>query len=127
MKKMKSCEFGNSTIKFQTVLITTALLYASAFAIASYLHPSVIFASNARSLPSQGGVQQRSSAALPTKVRLGWKWLVVTNALAYSNAIFITDAKKVLKYRPVKKCWKESTQDFCKLDSSQIGGICCCQ
>jgi hypothetical protein len=31
--------------------------------------------------------------ALPRNIRLGWKWLTVTNALAYITAVVITTVK----------------------------------
>ncbi len=34
--------------------------------------------------------------ALPPNIRLGWKWLPVTKAIAYINAVLITTAKSFI-------------------------------
>jgi hypothetical protein len=47
-------------------------------------------------------VRGSTLAALPlhANIRLGWKWLAMTNALAYNGTVVIT-AVKSLYYRPV--------------------------
>ncbi len=46
-----------------------------------HYHPSLIFSSHLR------------LQALVAIIRLGWKWLALTNALAYNAAVRVTDLK----------------------------------
>ncbi len=48
--------------------------------------------------PPKGVHSEGWLLALPANIRLGWKWLVLTNALAYYSAPLIT-AVKFVQYR----------------------------
>jgi hypothetical protein len=63
-------------------------------------HPNIIFVSNAaayllgeplRRLHSQGRL-----LTFPENIRLEWKWIAITNGLAYNDEILITSVKSVI-------------------------------
>ncbi len=67
---------------------------------ASLFHPSLIFVSKARA--HQSGAQIMSIVTLVlTNIRLGYKVIEVTNALAYEVVLFITTCNKILLHRPL--------------------------
>ncbi len=69
------------------------------FATVSHFHPSLIFPGKAEAYQSWAPTGLRfngSLLALPTNIRLGWKWMEVANTLAFYDEATITAIKQGL-------------------------------
>ncbi len=66
------------------------------FATAIYFHPSITFASKTgayQRVALMGLYSNGRFLAFPANIRLEWKWMAVTNTLAYYDTATITAVK----------------------------------
>ncbi len=69
------------------------------FLTVSHFHPSLIFYGKAVSL-SLDSTQGSTLRVSPAHIRLGWKWLTVTNCLAYFTSALIMAVKSFIVHAP---------------------------
>ncbi len=74
------------------------------FDIVSYFHPSLIFSGKAGAYSStaHNGTPLQGSKAMAKYIRLGWKWLALTNALPRFDMELITVVESFIVQRPKK-------------------------
>ncbi len=73
------------------------------FATAIHLHPSLIFAGKARAYYKNGVLWSAPRLVLPTNVGLEWKWMDVSNTLAYYDTASSIAIKSFIVQAPGNK------------------------
>ncbi len=82
-----------SHIKFFTAVINSISKQARKFAIVSHFNPSLVVDEPAWVEPIMGLHNKGHLLSLPINIRLGCKWITVTNTLAYYDTDLITAVK----------------------------------
>jgi hypothetical protein len=90
---------GACTVTLFTVVISPLSQKARAFVNGSHFHSRVIFARKAGVYLSRA---THRILALPVNIRQGWKWLAITNALAYNDTILFTAVKSLTVQAPTR-------------------------
>jgi hypothetical protein len=64
------------------------------FASVVLFHPILVLSGKAGAY--QSGATYSNLLALPTNIKLGWKWMAETNALAYYDSATVTSIKSLI-------------------------------